>query len=109
MSLLGWLGRQISLFHLVGLVHVRLQATFGKGCSKQLSDHWRLVGIINLIAADPFADPGLGNTLRITDCDAFVLKSQIARGRGSGIEMLMEPHVWRHDHRSNLPIVATRL
>ena len=77
---LGGLGRQIGLFRLVGPVHARLQPLFGKGCSEQLPNHGRLVGIVDLVAADPFADPGPGNALRITDRDTFMLKGQIARG-----------------------------
>ena len=51
---------------------------FGKCIGKQLPDYRLLIGIIDLIAAYPLADPGLGNTLRVTDRAAFVLEGQIA-------------------------------
>ena len=41
--------------------------------------------------------------------DALVLEGEVARRRGAGVEVLVEPHVRRHDQRADLPLVALRL
>jgi hypothetical protein len=68
-----------------------------------------LVRVVDLVAAKPLADPGLRHALGIADRDALVLEGEIARRCGAGVEMLMEPHVRRHDHGADLPLVIARL
>ena len=57
----------------------------------------------------PPADPGLRHALRVSDRDALVLEGEIARRRRAGVEVLVQPHVRRHDHGADLPLVVARL
>src|SRR5688500_2397296 len=99
------LGRLFA-FHGVGLVHVGLQAMLGQRLRKPLPDLGTLVGVVDLVSAQAPADPGLGNALGIADRDALGLEREVARRRGAGIEVLVEPEVRRHDHGAFAPVVA---
>ena len=68
-----------------------------------------LVGVVDLVAAEALGDPRLRHALRVADRHAFGLEREIARGRRAGIEVLVVPHVRRHDHRAFAPVVALRL
>src|SRR5207249_12229464 len=88
------------------LIHARAQAVLGQVLREHSADHRHLVGVVDLIAAEPPADPGPGHTLRVTNGNALVLEGKIARRRGSAVEVLMEPHVRRHNQRAYFPIIS---
>ena len=106
--LLRRFGGQVGDFRLIELVHVGRQVIFGQRVLETRAHAGALVGIVDLIAADPCRDPGLGHALRVTNCYAFVLESEIAGRRGTSIEMLVPPHVGRHDHGADFPWVIVR-
>jgi hypothetical protein len=62
----------------------------------------------DLVAPDAAADPGLRHALGVADRHHLMLEGEIVRRRGAGVEMLMQPHVGRHDQRADLPLVAAR-
>src|SRR5918998_26045 len=63
----GRLGREVLQLLLVRLVHPRLQAVLGQGLLEGLAHVGRLVGVVDLVAADALADPGLRDALRVAD------------------------------------------
>jgi hypothetical protein len=69
----------------------------------------RLVRIVDLVAADAAADPGLRHALGVADRDSLALEGEVAGGRRAGVEVLVEPHVGRDDERAFLPVVAPGL
>ena len=81
----------------------------GERLREPCPDFRPLVRIVDLVAAQAPADPRLGHALRIADRHALGLERQVARRRRPGIEVLVEPEVWRHDHRALAPVVALRL
>src|SRR4029079_3738355 len=101
MSLLLFFNSRWCLIRLlggVGLVHSGFQPVPGELAFELLAGLRMLVGVVDLVAAEPLADPRLRHALRITDGDALVLEGEIARGRRAGVEMLMQPHVRRLNH-----------
>ena len=101
--------RLVALLRSVGLVHLRRQPVLGELLRELLARLRVLVGVVDLVAAVPLADPGLRHALRVADRDALVLEGEIARRRRAGVEVLMQPHVRRHDHGADLPLVVARL
>ena len=99
----------IDLLGGVGLVHRRLEPVPGKLLLEFLARLRVLVGVVDLVAAEPLADPGLRHALGVADRDALVLEGEIARRRCAGVEVLVQPHVRRHDHGADLPLVVARL
>src|SRR5262249_3638785 len=85
--------RQIGELLRIGLVHARGEAALAQLIGEHSPHHRHLVGIVDLIAAEAPADPRLGHALRVADGNDLVLEGEIARGRGAGVEMLVEPHV----------------
>ena len=85
------------------------EALFRQRLAEGLAHDRRLVGVVDLVAADPPADPGLRDALRVADRDDLVLEGEVARRGVAGVEVLVEPHVRRNDQRSGLPVVAPRL
>ena len=73
------------------------------------ADFRRLVGIVDLVAADAPADPGDRHALRIAQRRDLVLEGEIARRRRAGVEVLVEHPVRRHDQRADMPVEALRL
>src|SRR4029450_12209302 len=100
------LRRQVRKLGLIRLLHARLHPMLGEFPCEQGPDLGRLVGIVDLIAADAAADPGGRHTLRVADERDLVLEGEIARPRRPGVEVLMEPLVGRDDQRADLPVVA---
>src|SRR5919204_2296797 len=105
---LGYRWRQVGQLLRVGLVHARGETLLGELLGEHFAYHRYLVGIVDLITTETPADPGLGHALGIADGDALVLEGEIARRGGAGVEVLVEPHVRRHDQRADLPIVTLR-
>src|SRR5258706_13464578 len=103
---LGNLGREFGKLVAIGLFHARFQAVLGERLGEHLAHFGRLVGIVDLVAADPLADPRLGHALGVADGNAFLLERKVARGRGARVEVLVEPHVGRSDEGAFLPVVA---
>src|SRR5262249_61172372 len=68
-----------------------------------------LIGIFALITAEAPADPRLGHALGVADGNDLVLEGEVARGRDTAVETLVEPHVGRHDQRPDLSVIAPRL
>src|SRR5262245_16481923 len=101
--------RQLGELRCVSIVHARLQTALGERFGKPLSDPRRLVRVVYLIAADTPGNPRLRHALGIANRHAFGLERQIPRRSRAGVEMLMEPGIWRHDHRPFFPLVAPRL
>src|SRR4051812_2656625 len=105
----GGLGREVLQLLLVRLVHLRLQAVLGQGLREGLAHVRRLVGVVDLVAADALADPGLRHALRVADRHDLVLEGEVAGRLGPGVEVLVVPHVRRDDQRAGTPLVAGRL
>src|ERR1051325_10267689 len=87
----------------IGLVHLRGEAVLGELNRELLARLGVLVAVVDLVATQPLADPGLRHALGVADRHALVLESEITRRRRSGVEVLMQPHVRRHDHGADLP------
>src|SRR5262249_28847802 len=100
------LGRQRGDFRLVYLFHARLESVLGQSFCKHPPDFWILVRVIDLHSPQPPADPRHWNALRIAR--RGMLEREITRRRRTRVEVLVEPRVGRHDHRSDLPVVAVR-
>ena len=81
----------------------------GERVAKPIAHFGGLIGIVDLVAAEPFANPRLRHALRVAQRDGFRLKRQIACRRRAGVEVLVVPKVGGDDHRALLPIVALRL
>src|SRR2546422_2403137 len=73
-SLLRRLGREFAKFRPVGLFHPRLEIVLGERLGKQLANRRPLVRIVDLVAAEPPADPGLRDPLLIANGGGFVLE-----------------------------------
>src|SRR5262249_22831406 len=71
------LRRQVGELGLIGRVHLRLQPVLCQRIAEQRAHLLPLVGIVDLIAAEPAADPSLRHPLRIADRDALVLERKI--------------------------------
>src|ERR1700731_2071672 len=89
-------GRQLRQLRLVCLVHPRFHAVFLQCVAEQLANHLFLVGIVDLIAADAPADPGLRHALRVADRDRFMLEGEVSSRRRARVEMLVKPQVGRN-------------
>ena len=90
------------------LAYLAYLREFSQRFREPLPDLGALVGVVDLVAAQALADPGLGHALRVADGDTLVLEGEIARRGRAGIEMLVQPHVGWHDHRAHLPLIAAR-
>ena len=64
--------RQVGGLLGVGLLHARSEAAPAELLGEHRADRRRLVGIVDLVAAEAAADPGLGHALRVADGDALV-------------------------------------
>src|SRR6185437_3093503 len=84
----GDLGGQLRELRPVGLVHARLEAVLPERLGEHLADFRGLVGVVDLVAAQALADPGLRDPLGIPDGDTFLLEREIARRGGAGVEVL---------------------
>src|SRR5688500_5003238 len=71
-------------FLFVGFRHARGNAVRRDFPFKQVAHQLRFVGVIDLRAAEPAADPGIGHALGIADRN--IAESEIARGRRAGVE-----------------------
>src|SRR5205807_1230420 len=100
--------RQVGEFLRISLIHARGETVLGKLLGEDFAHHRDLVGVVDLVAAETPADPGLGHALCVADGDALVLEGEVPRRGGAGVEVLVEPHVRRHDQRADLPIVLLR-
>src|SRR5262245_53755357 len=72
----------------VGLLHPRPDPMAGQGVSEHLPHRGILVGVIELVAAEPPADEAEQHALRVA-YRAGMLEGEIARRRRAGVEMLM--------------------
>src|SRR5688500_12886544 len=70
-----WQLRQLGL---VSLLHPRPKAMPGQRLREHGADLGALVGIVDLVAAEALANPGLRHALSIPDRDDLVLESEIA-------------------------------
>jgi hypothetical protein len=100
--------RQVRNLRFIELVHVGRQVVLRQRFLKARTHQFAFVGVVDLVAADTGGDPGLGHALGVADRDAFVFEGEIAARRGAGVEMLVPPHVGRHDHGADLPRVVAR-
>src|ERR1700722_18853751 len=96
-------GRQLRQLSLISLFHPRRHPVLGQRFAEQLAYHWFFVGIIDLVAADPPADPCLRHALRVADGNHFMLEGQIPSRRRAGVEVLVKPEIGRNHHRPFLP------
>src|SRR6266478_2986419 len=77
----------------IGLLHARGKAMPGERFRKHCAHAGAFVSIVELVAAEPLADPAGHDALRVAL--RAELESEIARRRRPGVEMLMQPHVGR--------------
>src|SRR6266508_6010430 len=75
----GRFGRRFAQFRPVGLLHSRLQVVPGERLGKQLANLRLFVRVVDLVAAEPPADPGLRHALLVADRGGFVLERELAR------------------------------
>src|SRR5260221_6865384 len=97
------------MFCLIRLTYFWPHIVWRKCVRNRLPDHRFFFRVVVLVTADTFADPGLGNTLRIAYRHYLMFEGEIPRRCGAGVEMLMEPHIRRDDHRPQFPVVSLRL
>src|SRR5262244_1193961 len=91
----------------VGFLHARAEAMLRERLLEHCAHARALVRIVELIAAEPAADPAHHHALRIAL--RAELEGEIARRRRASVEMLVQPHIGRHDQRAGLPLIAARL
>src|SRR6185437_10681286 len=77
----------------ISLVHPRRHAALAQCLGEHLANDGLFVRIVDLIAPEAPADPCLRHALRVADGDSLVLEGEISAGGGTGVEVLVEPHV----------------
>src|SRR5437879_4770985 len=99
--------RQVRQLGFVHRIHAWAEAMLGQCFREHLAHHRRLVSVVDLVAAEPSADPRQWHALAVAR--RRMLEREIARRHWPGIEMLMEPGVRRHDQGAVLPVIALGL
>ena len=75
-----------------------------QGLLKQISDFLCFVSVVDLVSTNALAYPGLGYPLCVSYRNALIFEREVASGGCTCIEVLVVPHIGRHNHRSYLPV-----
>src|SRR6266508_6725713 len=92
-------------------LHAADCAVFGDVGLEHLVNLAILVLVLDLSAAQLHAHVRLAarNAGRLAKASTAVAQRQVARRRGAGVEVLVEPVVWRHHHCARPPIALLHL